>query len=217
MANPTPKGQLQPREGRANPHSREGRANPHRREGRANPHPEKGPCPREWTANPAPKGQLQPREGRADPKPEKEGPTATHRANPNPKGRPLSSFSPPTNINFKNIDFVCNYSSLTTTESWPTTSPRKKGQPRPEGATPTARRNRQSSPQEKEGPTPTRRAKTPTPRRKGQPRPEGPTPPRRGNFNPEKEGPTPNPYHNKQTKNAVKLQKTFKSLNPLLN
>ena len=44
---------------------------------------------------------------------------------------------------------------------------------------------------------------TQSPRRKGPTRPEGPTPPRRANFNPDKEGPTPNP----KTKGQPQIRK----------
>ena len=209
-------------------------------------------------ANPTPKGQLQTRKGRANPNrranpclpfsstfgkyvinikiintklstPTPQG----GRANPDTKGRPLSSCFPPSYFWFLHVIIIM------TTESWPTQSPRQKGQPptrmgqpQPEG--PNFNPTRKGQPQtrkgtanlnpNKEGPTPTRRAnpflvfhhhilvfvcnynyyhrKLANPK----PKTEGPTRTRRGNpnrkdqrqtgkgtanLNPNKEGPTP--------------------------
>ena len=161
----TPRRKGQPsnsREGRAYPHTQEkegptltprrapaqesGRPTPPRK---ANFNPEKeGPTP-----NPKRKGQPQPT-----------GPTPTQRADP------CLLFSS-TNINFKNIDFVCDYLLFTTTESWPIHKPkRRKGQPRPEGPKPRPQEGRANPHgQEKEGPTPT---------------PKGQLQPREGRANP---------------------------------
>ena len=150
LANPDPK-----KEGPTPPQEREGltqegpTATP--KEGIANPNPKKG------KGQPNRKGQLQTRKGRAnlDPKGQpqtRHGRASTSRVIPTRRANTCLLV-----LHHQIHIWILLESTIITTESWPTQSPRQKDQPHPKG-----------QPQQQE-----RRA---NPNPKGRPQHEGPTP-----------------------------------------